>query len=164
MSIIRKSKYLLVISLTFLSYFSLSTKPSFSYDIKYIENMNGLIEKVKYERDGISNNLPSSIVIAQAILESGWGKSHAAKMKQNHLGLSHKGKTISFQTKKECIEFYFDNLDDNSSYKGLRKKLISQKTRVNTLVYSLASNYAKDTNYPKKILKIIDSYGLNQYD
>lgn len=164
MSIIREKKLLLVISLIFLSYLSLSTKPSFSYDVKYIENMNGLIEKVKYERNGISSNMPSSIVIAQAILESGWGKSHSAKMKKNHFGLSHKGETISFKTNEECIEFYFNNLDKSSSYKFVRKKLTKQKFRIKTLVYLLARNYAKDVNYPKKILKIIDSYDLSQYD
>ncbi|MEY3208264.1 MAG: hypothetical protein RL064_295 [Bacteroidota bacterium] len=141
--------------------------------ITYIEQYKDIaIQEMK--RTGI----PASITLAQAILESSSGESVLAKKSNNHFGikckLDWKGETVYHDddTKQECFRAY-PNV--NSSFKDHSDFL---KNRPNyaplfqldpvddsAWAYGLKkAGYATASDYPKKLLKVIDDYELSQYN
>ena len=141
--------------------------------ITYIEQYKDIaIQEMK--RTGI----PASITLAQAILESSSGESVLAKKSNNHFGikckLDWKGETVYHDddAKQECFRAY-PNV--NSSFKDHSDFL---KNRPNyaplfqldpvddsAWAYGLKkAGYATASDYPKKLLKVIDDYELSQYN
>lgn len=164
MSIIKRNKLFIVTVFTFASFLALSDNFSYSCDEKYINKMKCEIDEAKDETNGVAKKMPNSIIIAQAILETGNGKSKAAIKKENHFGLSRKGKTMRFSSTKKSVLSYLKNMDANPAYGKLRKKLKKPEKKLEPIVDSFAGVYAKDNGYQRKILKIIDQCDLNQYD
>ena len=130
------------------------------------------IEEMK--RSGI----PASVTLAQGMYESGAGSSRLAREANNHFGIKCKpewtGATIRHtdDLRNECfrkyasaIESYRDHSDflrtrshyaflfqlDQHDYKGW--------------VYGLKrAGYATSPRYPEALLRLIETYQLNQYD
>lgn len=121
-----------------------------------------------------------SLTIAQAILETGWGKSTIGK---NLFGIkadaSWSGKKKLIKTheyvngKKIFVDAYFR--DYNSIYESLEDRFkFLQKPRYKKVVgekdYRVAckeiqkAGYATDPNYPSKLIGIIEQYKLYEYD
>jgi len=143
----------------------LSSKQALSCDEKYIENMSGMIEEVKAETSGVaSENLPTSIVLAQAILETGNGKSYSAKVRKNHFGLSKKNSLMSFDSSIDSVFKYFYTLNTKHYYKKLRQKLMKGETNLDKIVGAFASVYAEDNKYQSKVAKVIESCQLARFD
>lgn len=141
------------------------SKPALSCDMNYINNMNTLIEVVKEDTQGVaSDKLPNSITIAQAVLETGNGKSYAAKVKKNHFGLSEKKEVMSFDSSLDSVSMYFETLNSKPYYEKLRKKLKKGDNNINKIVNALARVYARDKEYPQKVIRIIDQCQLARFD
>jgi hypothetical protein len=127
----------------------------------------------------------ASLTIAQAILESGWGESGLAT-KANALfgikaGTSWKGKVYSAKT-KECYDgetfeditatfraydSWEESIKDHSALlTGLAryKAVIGEKDYKRACIAIKAAGYATDPAYSEKLIKIIETYGLNKYD
>ncbi len=133
--------------------------------MQYIANMNEMVSTVKRETNGIvSERLPNSVVIAQAVLESGNGKSNAARVKKNHFGLSLKNGLMSFTHSIESVFSYFHTLNNNFSYKNLRKTLLREDEDVETIVGAISKPYAKDKGYQQKVLNVIEVCDLAKFD
>jgi flagellum-specific peptidoglycan hydrolase FlgJ len=164
MSIIKRNKIFIVTVLTFASYFTLLNNFSYSCNDKYINKMNCVIDEVKDETGGVAKEIPNSIIIAQAILETGNGKSKAAKKKKNHFGLSNNGKTMHFTSTKKSVLSYLNNMNSNPAYKKLRKKLEKPEKKLDLIVDTFSCVYAQDNEYQNKIMKIINQCNLEQYD
>ena len=141
--------------------------------VVYIEQYKAIaIQEMK--RTGI----PASITLAQGILESNSGESDLAKKSNNHFGIKcksdWKGETTyqDDDSKQECFRVYptvkasytdhsnflknrpnyaplflLDPVDDSAWAFGLKK-----------------AGYATASDYPKKLLKVIDDYELSQYN
>ena len=125
-----------------------------------------------------------SSIIAQAILESDWGKSILASKYHNYFGLKcgtkWTGKSVNLKTQEEYKAGVFTTIKDNfrvydnmeegikgyfefiqlSRYHNLRG-ITDPKTYVTTIKND---DYATDSNYVSKIMNIINSYILTQYD
>ena len=122
--------------------------------------------------------IPASITLAQGIIESNSGESNLALNFKNHFGIKcksdWKGET-TFQdddAKQECFRVYPNS---NASYIDHSNFL---KTRPNyaTLfeldpvddsawAYGLKkAGYATASDYPKKLLKVINDFELSQYN
>ena len=125
-----------------------------------------------------------SPIIAQAILESDWGKSILASKYHNYFGLKcgtkWTGKSVNLKTQEEYKAGVFTTIKDNfrvydsmedgikgyfdfiqlTRYKNL-KGITDPKTYVTTIKND---GYATDSNYVSKIMNIINSYILTQYD
>ena len=143
----------------------LTSSYSLSCDYNYIEKMSGLIEEVKDGTEGVaSENLPTSVVLAQAILETGNGKSHAARVKNNHFGLSKKRRLMSFETSIDSVFKYFYTLNTKPYYNKLRQKLERGETNLDRIIGAFASVYAEDKGYQKKVAKVIESCELARFD
>lgn len=152
---------------------------------KYKLNTN---EKVKFQ---IVNELlelvdiiPSSIVIAQAANESGWGRSRFAKEFNALFGeytydfsegvvplLREEGEkhlVKSFESVDKSVQSYFNNINSHYAYSDFRKvrKIMRERnnfSNIRLLVDELDS-YAADKNYINTINSIIDANKLNQFD
>jgi len=141
--------------------------------IAYIAQYKAIAMK-EMKRTGV----PASITLAQAIVESNSGESNLAKNHNNHFGIKCKSDWTGAKayqdddTKQECFRAYetaeqsfkdhsnflknrpnyvdlflLDPVDDTAWANGLKK-----------------AGYATASDYPKKLLKIIDDYELAQYN
>lgn len=143
----------------------ISSNQAFSCDDKYIEKMSGLIKHAREETDGIaSKNMPTSVILAQAILETGNGKSYSAKVRKNHFGLSTKKGLMSFESSMDSVFKYFYTLNTKPYYKKLRSKLSKGETNVERILGVFASVYAEDKGYKSKVTNVIDSCQLARFD
>ena len=123
--------------------------------------------------------IPASIKLAQGLLESDAGNSRLSKQNDNHFGIKCFSKKCS---KNHCANFSDDTHKDffrkfNNAWESYRAhSLLLQNKRYLSLKkldqrdYKawasglLKAGYATDKKYDKKIIKIIESLGLNQYD
>ena len=131
------------------------------------------------------DRVPTSLVLAQAIIESGWGRSRFAKEGNNYFGQwcydkgcgivpekRPKGKTYEvkrFSSIDSSITHYLKNLNTNRSYKvlrQLRQRLRSQNKPLNgiALSHGLAHYSQRGSAYVKSLQAIIREYNLQQYD
>ena len=131
------------------------------------------------------NGVLASLTIAQAILESGWGKS-GLTVKANALfgikaGASWKGRVYSTKT-QECYDgvtfttvtalfraydSWEESVADHSALLtgAARYKAVVGERDYKTACRAIkAAGYATDPKYPDKLIQIIESYGLTAYD
>ena len=141
----------------------------------------GEIAKIVADEHGIY----ASMMIAQAGLESGWGSSMLSQQAHNLFGVkwSGKGKYVTMPT----LEYYggaYHTVNApfaayNTYYESLVGYAIMIKTRFpkSTKSYSLTyqdaarnlrngiyGTYATDPHYASKLISVINTYGLYNYD
>lgn len=122
--------------------------------------------------------IPASITLAQGLLESGAGKSKLAKEANNHFGIKAdsrwSGETCSsfdngnwhkFRVYKNAEKSYEDHslfLTGNQRYSALFKL---ERADYKGWAKGLKdAYYAEDREYDKKLIGIIERYGLYRYD
>ena len=142
----------------------------------------GFIDRVgKAARDG-SGILPS-LTIAQAILESGWGKSELAQ-KANALfgikaGTSWKGPRMDKKTSEhidgEQVEItaafraygsWEESIADHGAFlRGSRYKTVQGERDFKKACRAVhAAGYATDPGYANSLIKLVEQYGLTAWD
>lgn len=125
-----------------------------------------------------------SPVIAQAILESGWGESPLASKYHNYFGLkcggAWKGKSVNMTTSEEYIPGTHTIINDNfrvfdsmeEGVKGYfdfinysRYANLKGVTDPQTYVENIkADGYATSSTYVKNLMRVINDNNLTQYD
>lgn len=140
---------------------------------KYVQQYS-VIAVEQMTRHGI----PASITLAQGLLESGAGKSELATEANNHFGIKAdsrwNGRTYShldngnwhkFRVYNSAEKSYEDHslfLVGNSRYSALFKL---DRTDYKGWAKGLKkAYYAEDREYDKKLISIIERYGLHKYD
>lgn len=140
---------------------------------RYIEKYAPLAVAEMY-RSGV----PASITLAQGLLESGSGQSELARMSNNHFGIkchnNWDGGRVYYDddAKGECFRKYShpsESFRDHSDFLRFRdryKFLFDYRvTDYKAWAHGLKkAGYATDPAYPKKLIKLIEDYDLNQYD
>jgi flagellum-specific peptidoglycan hydrolase FlgJ len=124
--------------------------------------------------------IPASVTLAQALIESGFGKSKMATQINNHFGI--KCTTYQRRQKGKCYIFADDTKYDRfvkfeSAWASYRAHSMVLKYDRYKPLYELgeqdyegwalglqAAGYASDKNYAKKIVRIIELYELYEYD
>jgi Bax protein len=130
---------------------------------EFIENILPEIHKAKAEMGGQAQEVPNSLIIAQAGLESGWGTSLITKTKNNILGLTKGGKEYaSFSSLKDGFKYYLKALTTHPLHEKFRDTLEKTQNSLR-LIHSLES-YAEDSDYQKKIHTIIVKNNLRRFD
>lgn len=146
--------------------------------VQFIEDINFFAQK-NYKNYGV---LPS-ITIAQAILESDWGRSQLSKKYQNYFGIksfNKNEKRVIFSTteyvnnKKVEIKDAFrayDNMEQSVKSHGLLlgtapryKKVIQSSNYQEAAKMLYECGYATDPNYSDMIIELIQQYKLYKYD
>lgn len=133
-------------------------------DEEYINWMGNIIEQKKAKLGGISSMIPTSLALAQSILETGYGTSYSAKKRHNHFGLSYKGKIKQFDSPIESVKSYFETLSFHAAYGNFRKLLLKGESNPSVLISSLAPVYAEDEKYVHRIKLVIRSCDLEKFD
>ena len=147
---------------------------------EFIEKIAGYVKK--YAPDyGIMVHSP---IIAQAILESGWGKSSLAATYHNYFGLkcgsSWKGKSVNLATKEEYKAGTYTNITANfrvydSMEEGIKgyfefiqydryenlKGITDPQKYLETIK---ADGYATSSKYVVNNMALIKEYSLTKYD
>ena len=122
----------------------------------------------KYER------IPKELIIAQAVLESNYGKSRFAIEGNNLFGIrtwdldsphikpfDTKDQTFGikvFKTKCSCVSYYIYILNNNSAFSEFRiqRKKMLDNNRMNVLhLVDYISKFATDTEYVSKVKRTI---------
>jgi hypothetical protein len=141
--------------------------------IAYITQYKTIAMK-EMKRTGV----PASITLAQAILESNSGESNLAKNHNNHFGIKCKSDWTGAKTyqdddsKQECFRAYDAaelSFKDHSNFLKNRPNYVDlfllDPVDDTAWAYGLKkAGYATASDYPKKLLKIIDDYELAQYN
>ncbi len=147
---------------------------------QFIDAVAGYVQKYAYVY-GITVHSP---VIAQAILESGWGESKLASQYHNYFGLKcgskWTGKSVNLKTQEEYTKGTLTTISDNfrvfdsmeegvkgyfefiqlSRYQNLRG-ITDPKKYLETI---RADGYATSYSYVESCMKLINQYGLTKYD
>lgn len=126
----------------------------------------------------IQHKIPASVILAQAIFESGCGTSDLAKKSNNHFGIKchaeWDGDTIlknddsyneCFRSYKTVKESYTDHSLFLRSRPRYRHLFRLRFTDYRGWCYGLKnSGYATYAYYPEVLIKIIEQYELYEYD
>ena len=146
----------------------------------FIEKIAAAVNKYK---DGYNIKVASPI-IAQAIIESGWGESQLAAKYNNYFGLkcgsAWTGKSVNMATSEEYTPGVHTNIRDNfrvfdsleDGVKGYfefinysRYANLKGVTDPETYVKNIkADGYATSSTYVSTLINAIKSYNLTQYD
>ncbi len=156
-----------------------STAVSWATETKTNATYTDYIEK--YHKIAVEEmkeyGIPASITLAQGLLESGAGNSQLAKMSNNHFGIKchdWKGDRVYFDDdeKGECFRKYDD---PEESYKD-HATFLKEKPRYAALFDLQTTDYknwakglkqygyATDPNYANRLIDLIETYGLSEYD
>ena len=124
------------------------------------------------------SGIPASITLAQGLLESGAGKSQLAVRSNNHFGIKchndWQGGRVYHDddAKGECFRKYDkpeDSYRDHSDFLRYRDRYKSlfefEITDYKSWAHGLKkAGYATDPKYPSKLIDLIETYRLYQYD
>ena len=147
---------------------------------EFIEQIANCVEKYAYVY-GIEVHSP---IIAQAILESGWGKSSLASKYHNYFGLkcggAWKGKSVNMATKEEFKVGTLTNIRDNFRvFDSMEDGVKGYFDFINTRRYAnlkgvrspeeyvrriKADGYATSSTYVETLMKVIRDNNLTRFD
>lgn len=122
-----------------------------------------IIQEAKEKVGGISIKIPNSLILAQIIIESGWGTSRLYKKRNNPLGLKNGKKYAVFETKLDAVIYYLENLSEHTAYSQFRRILLRGENNVIRLI-PFISSYAEDDGYGDLLNVIIAENKLSKYD
>ena len=129
--------------------------------------------------------IPASITLAQGMHESNYGGSSLATQAHNHFGIKcksywkgqtyyhkdddydKKGRLLEscFRAYNDAVESYIDHSNFLKYSKNYSWMFSLEKTNYRAWAFGLKnSGYATDPKYAEKLLKIISTYQLDQYD
>ncbi len=148
---------------------------------EYIEKVGGLAV-ANYS----ASSLLPSLVMAQAILESDWGRSELAQQAHNHFGIKDKpewkgdiyvkgtwevidGSDTSVEAAFRAYKSLAEGVKDHGRFltTGWRQDHYKVKgvTDYKQAVQNIASGgYATDPNYASKLISLIEKYRLKKFD
>jgi len=128
--------------------------------------------------------IPPSLLVAQAVNESGWGTSHVAKVAHNYFGQTcysprcgtrvahsrHQAPAMkAFHSQKESVNSYINNLNTNQAYASMREirwhaRTAKQSVKGLTLAEGLTRYSERGHAYISTIKTIIRNYHLSNLD
>ncbi|WP_368256099.1 glucosaminidase domain-containing protein [Enterococcus innesii] len=166
--------------------------PNYNNPMARSTNQQAFIQQVGPMAQEVAgaNDLYASVMIAQAILESGWGQSTLTTLANNMFGIkgSYNGQFVEMQTMEDdgngnlypiIAKFrkypsLKESFQDNAHvlkttsfspgvffYHGAWK---SNTSSYRDATQCLQGRYATDTSYASKLNNLIETYNLTQYD
>lgn len=122
-------------------------------------------------------HIPASITLAQALLESGAGKSELARKSNNHFGIkchSWEGDRTYHDDDEagECFRVYkkvSDSYEDHSIFlsTGARYAFLFKFDQTDYISWACGlkrAGYATNPAYADRLINLIESYGLDRFD
>ena len=128
-------------------------------------------------------NVFAATTLAQAALESGWGKSRVAKSDKNLFGIKWTGKYAPGLTVTQGLncpgneqggarpynryQSFGDSMTDHAWFLANNSryaKALQASNAKDQITLIAKAGYAEDKNYASSLHKMIDKYNLNQYE
>ncbi|MFF0825496.1 glycoside hydrolase family 73 protein [Brevibacillus sp. NPDC003359] len=141
---------------------------------------------VQARKSYLNYRLFPSIIIAQAILESGWGKKvpvdpATGRSSYNLFGIKgtgpagsvtieskevENGTTVTRTSQFRAYENYQQSMDDHTQFllKPAYKNVLTATTPAQAAQALEEAGYATDPAYAEKLTRLIQTYNLSQYD
>lgn len=174
-----------VFSLHTLSDFGVENTPEQQETLSHQEFIDQLAPHAKELQQGYG--ILPSIILGQAILESNWGQSQLASQYKNLFGIKASGNQpkVSLETKEYMNEQWITIQGDFKVYSSWKDSLDDHTmlfvngTNWNPQLYVgvltasdyrqaaqalQTAGYATDPGYANKIINVIETYNLEQYD
>lgn len=125
--------------------------------------------------------VPISIIVAQAVHESNFGRSNLAKQGNNlfgqktpKAGYAIKCGTITktfkiYKSQRESVNSYVDNINGCYAYQEFRRARIECRSsnrclEGSALMEYIGSRYAEDTSYTKNVKRLMSQYHMKEFD
>lgn len=123
-----------------------------------------------------------SVTVAQAIIESGWGRSGLATQAHNLFGIkgSYNGNSVTMPTREvyggrsvyinDAFRAYANNsqsVEDHGNFLYVNScyhNLLGDTNYASVARKLQADGYATDPNYANALIRMVQTYGLNQLD
>ncbi|MFK7809332.1 MAG: glycoside hydrolase family 73 protein, partial [Saprospiraceae bacterium] len=141
---------------------------------EFAPHVCSFIQSVRYlaEREMRHHGIPSSITIAQAILESGYGTSVLAIEGNNYFGIKGGYNQCEIYYKLEyyrCYDFVSVSFEDHSDFLLKKAPILAliRDGNIDHLDWAETIqeiDYATDPEYAEKLIDIIRRYDLVQFD
>ncbi|MEG0135035.1 MAG: glucosaminidase domain-containing protein [Cetobacterium sp.] len=119
---------------------------------------------------------PTSLILAQASLESAWGKSRVAQKSNNLFGMKSFNSSEprlkaaqnsrvyyrKYETIEESVKDYVINLSRHEAYQPLRKSIRNGESTPSLIKHLVV--YGGSKSYPSELSKVIKGNNLTKYD
>ena len=138
----------------------ITPEPSFSYNNE-TQFVHALSECIDFQNLSVPKNqrIPKNMILAQSILETGWGESRIAVQANNLFGIKSFKKTVKhihaekdnsimyrvFTNKCDSVKYYIELLNNHPAYKNFRK------------ARAVYIKNGKEPN-PYQLIKTLDNY------
>ncbi len=157
----------------FIILFVVYSEPAFGYsnNKEFIQSVNKCADYLE-KRMKKEDIIPRKLLLAQAALESNYGRSRYAREGNNLMGIYqfknlHNGMTpaqnpnatfrvAKFKSKCHSIEYYMNLLNTKDSYKSFRnERELQSKIRINDVnrYFHLLYNYSTNKEYPQLLIR-----------
>lgn len=151
------------------SYFDPSKEDSETKSRKHFNNwMAKMVDEEKEKLGGLAAYIPTSLAVAQAAHETGYGKSYQARRKNNFFGLYHssgyKKRAMSFKSPKDSVKCYLNTLVNHRGYARFREALLQGVRNPFVLSKKIAKVYAENPRYHIQVVSIIRRDRLQAFD
>ena len=146
-------------------------EPEFVYnnDIQFVRSMHKCINYINFTTPK-HLRIPYEMIIGQAVLESGWGKSRFATEGNNLFGIRTWKETSPhllpigvekwpgwgvkvFASKCDSVKYYVDLLNNHSAYEKFRKLRLT--TNDSTLLIKTLDKFSTTADYDKRVIRMI---------
>ncbi len=115
--------------------------------------------------------VPPSVTMAQAILESGWGRSSVAQQANNLFGMkagrSEQGYAPNGGSRYKVFESWEDSLRAHNELLANSKRYAASRVHTddwNAFLRAIAPVYAASRSYVKLVSDLVRRYGLDRWD
>ena len=149
-------------------------EPSFKYSNQeeFVQRLSSCIDLVNTLTPR-NKRIPKDMVLAQAILESGWGKSRIALETNNLFGIktfrdsvphahakeNNKVMYRVFSTKCDSVREYYDLLNNHEAYYKFRRlrtyMLVKDKELDAIKLISTLDRYSETIDYKERVIKVL---------
>lgn len=148
--------------------------PSFHYTNKeeYVDRINQCVDKIESTITR-NNYIPRNMIIAQSVLETGWGESDLAKDSNNLFGIKAFSNKVPhrhakentdvmyrvFLNKCDSVKEYYRLLNTHEAYYKFRKyrtyTLLNNKSMNPKVAVKTMDRYSETPDYADRVIRII---------
>lgn len=149
-------------------------EPSFQYTNKeeYVNRLNQCVNKIESTITR-NNYIPRNMIIAQSVLETGWGESDLAKDSNNLFGIKAFSNKVPhrhakenqdvmyrvFLNKCDSVKEYYRLLNEHQAYYKFRKyrtqKLLNDEQMNPKVAVQTMTRYSETPDYANRVIRII---------
>ena len=130
-------------------------------------------------RSDVVMGVPASITLAQAIIESGWGKTapgynlfgmkgEGSAGSTSHVGIEYRhGKRVHRRSSFRSYGSFAESIEDHARLLSTRSRYAEARAVSEdpaAFARALQGKYATDPKYAAKLMDISDRYGLDRFD